>query len=300
MQPAPRPSSSIHDDADDAPKSELAQAPSVDAPARVPSRLGPEPCWMDGLQPCPVFQPTREEFKDPLAYIESVRAAIAPYGMAKVIPPMLVSTGCVDALRSHKLPVQQQVVRRFVWEDFQKPRHNAYQLRTMSAFAKVADSVLNKAFRTTLAMPANTVEVCCAPLRRPARARSRALGHAIQTQACAHADRVLAPHERLRGAARRRADGRVRRGHPRERLPRAAQRRPLHGVRMEPAPRAHRAGLLPRPHARRRRHARHGAGHAVQHEQLARAGCQPVRAVVPARRRQQDVVRRGRRARGGL
>lgn len=148
----------MHDDLDDGPKSELAHAMSVDAPARVPSRLGPEPCWMDGLQACPVFRPTRDEFRDPVAYIESVRAAIAPFGMAKVVPPMLVSTGCVDALRSHKLPVQQQVVRRFVWDDFQKPRQLSYQLRTMSAFAKVADSVLNKAFRTTLAMPANTVE----------------------------------------------------------------------------------------------------------------------------------------------
>jgi hypothetical protein len=115
---------------------------------------------MSSVRDCPVFNPSCEEFADPIAYTESIREAIGPYGMAKIIPPVLASTGCVDALRSHKVPVQQQLVRSVPWDDLGKLRGCTYQLRTMSAFSKIADSVLNKVFRTTLAMPASAVEVC--------------------------------------------------------------------------------------------------------------------------------------------
>ena len=39
------------------------------------------------VPPAPVFHPTLEEFRDPLAYISRIRAAAEPYGIAKVVPP---------------------------------------------------------------------------------------------------------------------------------------------------------------------------------------------------------------------
>jgi hypothetical protein len=39
------------------------------------------------LDQAPVLHPTREEFADPLAYIKSQRHAIAPYGIATIVPP---------------------------------------------------------------------------------------------------------------------------------------------------------------------------------------------------------------------
>jgi hypothetical protein len=35
----------------------------------------------------PVFYPTLEEFRDPLAFISVIRPAAEPYGIAKVVPP---------------------------------------------------------------------------------------------------------------------------------------------------------------------------------------------------------------------
>jgi hypothetical protein len=35
----------------------------------------------------PVFYPTLEEFRDPLAFIAVIRPAAEPYGIAKVVPP---------------------------------------------------------------------------------------------------------------------------------------------------------------------------------------------------------------------
>ena len=37
--------------------------------------------------PCPVFEPTEEQFKDPLAYISSIRAEGEKFGIVKIRPP---------------------------------------------------------------------------------------------------------------------------------------------------------------------------------------------------------------------
>lgn len=56
------------------------------APAKVPARTTPR-LW--NLPHCPVFQPTREEFADPLAYIDKVakETKASQAGMCKIIPP---------------------------------------------------------------------------------------------------------------------------------------------------------------------------------------------------------------------
>ena len=46
------------------------------------------------VPPAPVFHPTLEEFRDPLAYISRIRAAAEPYGIAKVVPPAGAARSC--------------------------------------------------------------------------------------------------------------------------------------------------------------------------------------------------------------
>ncbi len=36
---------------------------------------------------CPVFEPTHEEFKDALGYIEKIRPIAEKYGIARIKPP---------------------------------------------------------------------------------------------------------------------------------------------------------------------------------------------------------------------
>ena len=40
-----------------------------------------------GLQDCPTFYPTTDEFKDPMAYIRSISTTAQNYGICKVVPP---------------------------------------------------------------------------------------------------------------------------------------------------------------------------------------------------------------------
>ena len=54
----------------------------------------------------PVFRPTAEEFRDPLAYIASIRSAAEPFGIAKVVPPASASaaTTVTCALLTRRRP----------------------------------------------------------------------------------------------------------------------------------------------------------------------------------------------------
>ena len=48
---------------------------------------------------CPVFRPTKEEFRDPLEYIEQIRPIAVKSGICKIIPPDVSLTG-VDKSKS--------------------------------------------------------------------------------------------------------------------------------------------------------------------------------------------------------
>ncbi|KAJ7167585.1 jumonji superfamily protein [Mycena filopes] len=89
---------------DDAPEDVLAER-YRDAPAIIPpsplldlstvKTISPRPDSLPhkearpfGLQDCPVFYPTAEEFKDPMAYIRTISDRANAYGICKVVPPV--------------------------------------------------------------------------------------------------------------------------------------------------------------------------------------------------------------------
>ena len=55
------------------------------APRKIPPRKEPRPF---GLEDCPTFYPSPEEFKDALSYINTIAPKAQEYGIAKVVPPV--------------------------------------------------------------------------------------------------------------------------------------------------------------------------------------------------------------------
>ena len=54
------------------------------APRHPPSRSRSR---LFGLEECPIFYPTKEQFADPMGYIESISSSARPYGLCKIVPP---------------------------------------------------------------------------------------------------------------------------------------------------------------------------------------------------------------------
>lgn len=58
---------------------------NTSSPRNQPHRATPRPF---GLEDCPVFYPTSDEFKDPMSYIRSISEKALHYGICKVVPPV--------------------------------------------------------------------------------------------------------------------------------------------------------------------------------------------------------------------
>lgn len=72
-------------------KPALPEAPEIDfASVKMPKRQIDPPREQErpfGIEDCPAFYPTLEEFADPMAYVKSIADAARPYGICKVVPP---------------------------------------------------------------------------------------------------------------------------------------------------------------------------------------------------------------------
>jgi hypothetical protein len=125
--------------------------------------------WMRNVCEAPVFHPSVEEFRDPVAYIRSIRAKAEPFGLCKIVPPYPATTQCFEALRRDaghsgnigvlKLTTRQQLIGEKEWEDWGEDRFWAAPERSLKAFHQAADATATKVFDTCLLLPPRRVEV---------------------------------------------------------------------------------------------------------------------------------------------
>ncbi|GAQ86122.1 Transcription factor jumonji (jmj) family protein [Klebsormidium nitens] len=78
--------------------------------------------WIERVESCPVFTPTKEQFEDPLKYIESIAPEVAAeFGICKVIPPgCYVSRMFTGRTKfwdtDFKMEVRKQPLRMVDWD----------------------------------------------------------------------------------------------------------------------------------------------------------------------------------------
>ncbi|KAG8886497.1 hypothetical protein FRB97_003008 [Tulasnella sp. 331] len=72
-------------------KPALPEAPEIDFESvKMPKRQIDPPRERErpfGIEDCPAFYPTMEEFTDPMAYVKSIAEVARPYGICKIVPP---------------------------------------------------------------------------------------------------------------------------------------------------------------------------------------------------------------------
>ncbi|KAJ0970860.1 hypothetical protein J5N97_018819 [Dioscorea zingiberensis] len=110
--------------------------------------------WIDKVPECPVFCPTKDEFEDPLTYVQQIAPVASKYGICKIISPISASvpagvvlmkekagfkfTTRVQPLRLAEWAVDDKVTffmsgRKYTFRDFEKMANKVFSRRYSSA-----------------------------------------------------------------------------------------------------------------------------------------------------------------------
>ncbi|KAJ4958970.1 hypothetical protein NE237_026081 [Protea cynaroides] len=138
--------------------------------------------WTDKIPECPVFCPTKEEFEDPLVYLQKIAPEASKYGICKIISPLSASvpagvvlmkekagfkfTTRVQPLRLAEWDVDDKITffmsgRKYTFRDFEKMANKVFARRYYSAGCLPA-TYLEKEFWHEIACgKTETVEYAC-------------------------------------------------------------------------------------------------------------------------------------------
>ncbi|XP_042490700.1 lysine-specific demethylase JMJ706 isoform X1 [Macadamia integrifolia] len=138
--------------------------------------------WTDKIPECPVFCPTKEEFEDPLVYLQKIAPEASKYGICKIISPLSASvpagvvlmkekagfkfTTRVQPLRLAEWDMDDKITfcmsgRNYTFRDFEKMANRMFARRYYSAGCLPA-TYLEKEFWHEIACgKEETVEYAC-------------------------------------------------------------------------------------------------------------------------------------------
>ncbi|KAG2708914.1 hypothetical protein I3760_05G215200 [Carya illinoinensis] len=76
--------------------------------------------WIDDISKCPVYRPSKIEFRDPLTYLQNIASEASKYGICKIIPPIDASVPAsvvlMKELRNFKFESVVQPFRLAKWD----------------------------------------------------------------------------------------------------------------------------------------------------------------------------------------
>eukprot|EP00250_Pteridium_aquilinum_P023238 c2646_g1_i1 orf=519-1592(+) len=119
--------------------------------------------WIDKIAWCPMYYPTKEEFVDPLQYIQNIAPEASEYGMCKIVSPVVASVPAGTVLMkeqsSFKFTTRVQPMRLSNWDKDDKTTFPmSGRQYSLAEYEKVANKVFARRFSTAAALPTNFVE----------------------------------------------------------------------------------------------------------------------------------------------
>ncbi|XP_074283517.1 lysine-specific demethylase JMJ13-like [Silene latifolia] len=119
--------------------------------------------WTEKISECPVYCPTKDEFEDPLVYLQKIAPEASKYGICKIISPISASVPAgvvlVKEKAGFKFTTRVQPLRLAEWDSddkvtfFMSGRHY-----TFSEFEKMANKVFSRRYYSTGCLPASYLE----------------------------------------------------------------------------------------------------------------------------------------------
>ncbi|KAM3402978.1 hypothetical protein ACQJBY_006642 [Aegilops geniculata] len=119
--------------------------------------------WIDNIPECPVYCPTKEEFEDPIAYIQKISPVASKYGICKIVAPVNASVPAGVVLMKEqpgfKFMTRVQPLRLAEWaEDDTVTFFMSGRKYTFRDYERMANKVFSKKYSSASCLPARYVE----------------------------------------------------------------------------------------------------------------------------------------------
>lgn len=119
--------------------------------------------WTEKIPECPVFSPTKEEFEDPLVYLQKIAPEASRYGICKIISPLSASVPAGVVLMKEKpgfkFTTRVQPLRLAEWDSDDKVTFfMSGRNYTFRDFEKMANKVFARRYCSAGCLPATFME----------------------------------------------------------------------------------------------------------------------------------------------
>ncbi|XP_044466143.1 lysine-specific demethylase JMJ706-like isoform X2 [Mangifera indica] len=119
--------------------------------------------WTEKIPECPVYCPTKDEFEDPLVYLQKIAPEASQYGLCKIISPLSASVPAGVVLMKEKVGFKftprVQPLRLAEWDAEDKITFSiSGRNYTFRDFEKMADKVFTRRYFSAGCLPARYLE----------------------------------------------------------------------------------------------------------------------------------------------
>ncbi|XP_022963867.1 lysine-specific demethylase JMJ706-like isoform X2 [Cucurbita moschata] len=119
--------------------------------------------WINKIPECPVYHPSKEEFEDPLVYLQKIAPDASSYGMCKIVSPFSASIPAGMVLMKEKVgfkfTTRVQPLRLAEWDaDDRMTFYMSGRNYTFREFEKMANKVFERRYCSSGYLPAKYLE----------------------------------------------------------------------------------------------------------------------------------------------